>query len=163
MRGRSKPAEWIRAYAGWTALCLGEEALMGRTAHPLRLAGFTAATALGAATFAAPTCFGAAGDVVRQYDWTAEAFVRHPTRPLMYASLRERNSVAIIDTNTLAVRNTVFIGSNPVGMALSPDGGKLFVANVGSNFVGVLDTATENTLEPLLMPSRPWDVEFGLD
>jgi YVTN family beta-propeller protein len=100
---------------------------------------------------------------MKEYDWTAEAFVIHPTRPVMYASLRDRNSVAIIDTNTLAVRNTVFIGSNPVGMALSPDGGRLYTANVGSNFVGVMDTATETALDPLLMPSRPWDVEVGLN
>jgi YVTN family beta-propeller protein len=124
---------------------------------------FAAVVAAAAGSWASAPCLGAAGDVVKTYDWGAHAFVTHPSRPIMYATLPDQNSVAIIDTNTLAVRNTVFIGSNPSGMALSTDGSRLYVANSGSNFVGVLDTATETTLDALLMPSRPSDIEFGLN
>ena len=102
----------------------------------------------------------AAGDLLKTYNWGAAAFVSHPGRPVVYASLPGQNSVAIINTNTLEA-TTVFIGSNPSGMALSPDGSKLYVANSGSSFLGVLDTNTRTTLPSILVPGNPSDVVAG--
>jgi YVTN family beta-propeller protein len=102
----------------------------------------------------------AAGAVVQTYNWGAAAFVSHPTLPIVYASLPDQNAVAIIDTNTLSA-TTVFVGSSPRGLTLSPDGSRLYVANSGSSFVGVLDTTTKTLLPPLQVASNPSDVEFG--
>src|SRR5450631_3244219 len=49
-----------------------------------------------------------------------------------------------------ALITTVFVGSDPLRITLSPDGSRLYSANAGSNFVGVINT---NTLTAL--PSFP--------
>lgn len=102
--------------------------------------------------------------VVNTYNWTAADFVQDPNRPVIYASVPSQNSVAVIDTNTLGVR-MVPIGSAPAGMALSPDGSRLYVANSGSSFVGVMDTQSLTALDPLLVPgnAHPLDVAAGTD
>jgi YVTN family beta-propeller protein len=48
-------------------------------------------------------------------------------------------------------------------MALSPDGSRLYVANSGSSFVGVMDTQSLAALDPLLVPgnAHPVDVTAG--
>src|SRR5262245_7608545 len=69
------------------------------------------------------------GDVVAQYTFPASAFVMHPTQPRMYATIPSQNSIAIINTNTFAVEDTVFVGSGPINLAFSPDGLKAYIAN----------------------------------
>ena len=85
---------------------------------------------------------GAATVPVTTLPWGTAAFVQDPNQPIIYATVPTLNSVAVIDSNTLAVKATIGIGSNPRGLTLSPDGSRLYVANSGSNFVGVIDTAT---------------------
>src|SRR2546430_2848421 len=75
------------------------------------------------------------GDIVAQYTFPASSFTMSPTQPLMYATIPSQNSVAIINTNTLVVEDTVFVGSGPTNLAFSPDGSKAYIANGTSNFV----------------------------
>src|SRR2546429_7976357 len=75
------------------------------------------------------------GDIVAQYPFPASSFTMSPTQPLMYATIPSQNSVAIINTNTLVVEDTVFVGSGPTNLAFSPDGSKAYIANGTSNFV----------------------------
>src|SRR5256886_13795199 len=77
------------------------------------------------------------GDIVAQYTFPASSFTMSPTQPLMYATIPSQNSVAIINTNTLVVEDTVFVGSGPTNLAFSPDGSKAYIANSTSNFVAV--------------------------
>ena len=100
------------------------------------------------------------GDVVEQYSFPASAFVMSPTQPLMYATIPSQNSVAIINTNTLA-ESTVFVGSRPANLAFSPDGSKAYIANSASNFVVVFDTQTRTITNSFLLPEQPQDVVFG--
>lgn len=102
----------------------------------------------------------ATGDVLASFDWVADDFIADPSRPRVYASLTDRNAVAIIDTTTLEA-TTVFVGSAPRGLAISPDGGRLYVANSGSNFIAVLDTATDTLLAPIAVPDPPRDLAIG--
>lgn len=104
------------------------------------------------------------GSLVKTFsNLPATKFVVDTQRHLMYVTMRSANSVAIINTVTLQLEKTVVIGSMPQGLALSNDGSRLYVANVGSQFVAVLDTVTRTTLPSLLMPSAPIDVEVGAD
>jgi YVTN family beta-propeller protein len=103
----------------------------------------------------------ALGDVVAEYSFPASSLVMSPTRPLMYATIPSRNSVAIINTNTLAIEDTVFVGSHPVNLAFSPNGLKAYIANSTSNFVVVLDTQTRMVVNSFLLPEHPQDVVFG--
>ena len=101
------------------------------------------------------------GDVAAEYRFPASAFVMSPTQPLMYAAIPSQNSVAIINANTLAVQDTVFVGSHPVNLAFSPNGSKAYIANSTSNFVVVLDTHTHTIVNSFLLPEHPQDVVFG--
>jgi YVTN family beta-propeller protein len=101
------------------------------------------------------------GDVAAEYRFPASAFVMSPTQPLMYATIPSQNSVAIINTNTLAVADTVFVGSHPVNLAFSPNGLKAYIANSATNFVVVFDTHTRTIINSFLLPEHPQDVVFG--
>jgi YVTN family beta-propeller protein len=100
------------------------------------------------------------GDLVAQYGFPASAFVMSPTQPLMYATIPSQNSIAIINTNTLAA-STVFVGSGPTNLALSPDGSKAYIANSTTNFVVVFDTQTRTVTNSFLLPEQPQDVVCG--
>ncbi len=52
------------------------------------------------------------------------------------------DEVLALDAATGQVRARVKVGSSPQGMALSPDGSRLFVACQLSNYISVIDTAT---------------------
>lgn len=93
----------------------------------------------------APNAHAAFGDIVAQYSFPASSFVMSPTQALMYATIPSQNSVAIINTNTLIVEDTVFVGSGPVNLAFSPDGSKAYIANSTSNFVAVFDSKVERS------------------
>src|SRR5215831_4078220 len=53
------------------------------------------------------------------------------------------NTVTVIDTTTNKVVTTVDVGLAPAGVAVTPDGSKVYVANRAvSGTVSVIDTAT---------------------
>jgi YVTN family beta-propeller protein len=68
----------------------------------------------------------------------------------------------VVNTQNLSYQ-LVPIGSNPIGLALSADASKLYVANSGSSFIGVMDTQTLTALNPILVPGNyhPSDVAVG--
>ncbi len=105
--------------------------------------------------------YAALGDILAEYSFPASSLVMSPTRPLMYATIPSQNSLAIINTNTLAVEDTVFVGSRPVNLAFSPNGLKAYIANSASNFVVVLDTQSRTVVNSFLLPEHPQDVVFG--
>jgi|GEM_PF-4473665 len=63
------------------------------------------------------------------------------------------NTLTVVDTNTLQVLETYAVGASPLGMAITPDGQKVYVANSGeifdlleqkpSNTVSIVNTATK--------------------
>lgn len=101
------------------------------------------------------------GDIVARYTFPASSFVKMPGQRLMYATIPSQNSVAIINTNTLAVESTVFVGSGPANLAFSPDGSRAYIANSTSSFVAVFDTQTRTVVNSFLLPEQPQDVVFG--
>ncbi len=46
--------------------------------------------------------------------------------------------MSVINTSTNTVVNTVPVGTRPQGIAVSPDGSHVYVANSGSNTVSVI-------------------------
>lgn len=101
------------------------------------------------------------GDIVAQYTFPASSFVMMLGQPLMYATIPSQNSVAIINTNTLVVEDTVFVGSGPTNLAFSPDESKAYIANSTSNFVAVFDTQSRTVVNSFLLTEQPQDVVFG--
>ena len=113
------------------------------------------------AFFIANTAQANLGDIVAQYGFGASSMVMSPTQPYMYATIPSQNAVAIINTNTLAVENTVFVGSGPANITFSQNGSTAYIANSTSNFLAVFDTQLRTVTNSFLIPEQPHDVVFG--
>jgi YVTN family beta-propeller protein len=65
------------------------------------------------------------------------------------------NDVAVIATDSNTIIKTVEVGSTPIGIAVTPDGAHVYVANQGSNTVSVINTASDTVADtvPVAGPS----------
>src|SRR5258708_10077844 len=67
------------------------------------------------------------------------------------------NTVSVIATATNTVVGLpIPVGSNPAGVAVTPDGSKVYVANDGDNTVSVIATATNTVTATLPVPRCPF-------
>lgn len=101
----------------------------------------------------------APGDFLKEFNLTAHSFVMDRARNIVYASVTDTNSVAIIDMNQLALLDTVFVGSQPRGLALSPDGTLLYVATAGASSIAVVNLLTRTLVRTEALPTSPNDLE----
>jgi len=60
--------------------------------------------------------------------------------PLAYVPLQSSNDVAVINTNTNTVIDTISVGNSPGDVAFAPDARKAYVVNNGRDSVSVIDT-----------------------
>ncbi len=66
------------------------------------------------------------------------------------------NTVGVVDLGTHSLITTIPVGSGPEGVAVTPDGTKVFVVNKFSNNVMVIDTATNKVVgEGIEVGSNP--------
>ena len=103
----------------------------------------------------------ASGGLVTSFNIVANKFSIDPTRNVLYASTTHDNSVAIIDVATMTLINSVYVGSVPAGLAVTPDGSTLYVALSGANRIAKVDLATQSLSGYIDLPSPPYDVEVG--
>lgn len=77
------------------------------------------------------------------------------------------NAVSVISTATNAVIATVAVGSgsDPIGMAITPDGARVYVANVSSSVgtVSVISTATNTVIATVVVGVTPFGVAVTPD
>ena len=75
------------------------------------------------------------------------------------------DTVAAIDPATRAVLSTVRVGDRPRGIAATPDGTRLFVANEESGSVSVIEAATLTEVTRIALPgdAEPYDVAITPD
>jgi YVTN family beta-propeller protein len=64
------------------------------------------------------------------------------------------NDVGVIETATNTIIKTVAVGSSCTGIAVTPDGAHVYVANQGSNSVSVIQTAS-NIVADTVLVARP--------
>jgi YVTN family beta-propeller protein len=64
-------------------------------------------------------------------------------------------NVSVINTVTNMVTATVKVGNFPLGVAVDPDGSKVYVANAGDATVSVIDTATNTVTTTVQVGKRP--------
>lgn len=84
--------------------------------------------------------------------------VFHPGGHLLYlavASLSGPGTILVYDLDNLAVVNQVPVGTGPLGLAVLPDGRKLYVGNIDDDTVTVIDTASETVLATIPVGSSP--------
>lgn len=99
------------------------------------------------------------GDLVKEFPLVGHSFAMDKDKNIVYMSVTGSNSVAVIDMNTLALTDSIFVGSNPQGMAVSRDGKILYVATAGASSLAVVDLSTKTLLAPVPLPRSARDVE----
>ncbi len=73
------------------------------------------------------------------------------------------DTVSVIDTATNTVTATVNVGNYPYGVAVSPDGKRVYVTNELSNNVSVIDTATNTVTDTVNVGNYPYGVAVSPD
>ena len=73
------------------------------------------------------------------------------------------NTVSRIDTATNTVLSTIAVGSNPLGIAVSPDGLSVWVTNNGDNTVSLIDTAKNAVISTIGVGLGPIGIAVSPD
>lgn len=81
------------------------------------------------------------GASVRVGDHPAD-LVFAPGGKTLYVSVRQSDSVAVVDTASKTVVARIPVGRHPGALALTPDGSRLYVAESDDDSVGIVDTAS---------------------
>ena len=66
--------------------------------------------------------------------------------------------MSVITTATGAVSAPITVGNGPVGVAITPDGKRAYVANNGDGTVSVITTATGAVSAPITVGKDPYGV-----
>lgn len=73
---------------------------------------------------------------------------------------RDADQASVFDASTLALLHRISVGTRPFGLGFAPDG-RLFVGNVGSNDVSVIDPEQGVVTATLPVGNRPYGVGFA--
>src|SRR5215218_7496635 len=73
---------------------------------------------------------------------SSSPYIATQTSSFAYVANACNDTVSVIDRATNTVTATIPVGSNPTGVAITPDGTRVYVTNLNSNNVSVIDTAT---------------------
>ena len=80
-----------------------------------------------------------------------------------YVANEGSNTVTPFSTATNTVGTPIPVGTNPGGVAITPDGETLYVANSGSGTVTPINTATNTPGAPIAVGARPWGLAITPD
>ncbi|MBI1817230.1 MAG: beta-propeller fold lactonase family protein [Deltaproteobacteria bacterium] len=75
--------------------------------------------------------------------------------PFAYVANLGSDSLSVIDTSDQTIVATIPVGSNPDGIAISPDGTTAYVANFRSDSVSVVDTRTNTVTATIAVATGP--------
>ena len=82
---------------------------------------------------------------------------------LIYAGSEAASAVVILDPQTLRAVDSIAVGDEPEGVALSPDERFLYVTVEGENKVAVIDVASRRVIARVAVGLRPRSVAFSPD
>lgn len=77
--------------------------------------------------------------------------------------VNNHGTVTVIDTATNKVTATVPVGADSYGIAISPDGRQVYVANSGSANVTVISTSTSTVTATVPVGAGPRQIAFSPD
>jgi len=75
-----------------------------------------------------------------------------------YITNYDDQTVSVIDTVTNTVTDTVPVGRDPYGIAVSPDGTKAYVTNQAINTVSIIDIPTKKVTSQVKVGNYPWGI-----
>ena len=78
-------------------------------------------------------------------------------RQRIYISNSGMNRVEVLDKKTKKISRTIKVGQLPRSLAMSPDGGILYVANSGSEYISVIDLDKQAVISKIVMPPIPFN------
>lgn len=81
--------------------------------------------------------------------------------PVVYVTDHRDDSVTVIneDNQTTAID----VGDGPIGLAVTPDGGSVYIANSNDDTVSIIDTHTDTVIDTVTVDSSPWGIAVGAD
>jgi predicted alpha-1,2-mannosidase len=80
-----------------------------------------------------------------------------------YTADSNGNTVTPIDPRTLAFGDPIAVGANPVAVAVSPDGARVYCVNQNDDDVSVIDTATMSVLRTITVGNAPAGIAVAPD
>ncbi|MEO8605270.1 MAG: beta-propeller fold lactonase family protein [bacterium] len=83
--------------------------------------------------------------------WAAPAAAVHR----VYVANIGSDSVAVLDVDSRVVLRSISVGSEPDGIAVSPDGSRVYVSNFASDSVSVIDTASDTVVATIAVGDGP--------
>lgn len=84
----------------------------------------------------------------------AEGVFAHPTRPEVWVTNREADTITIIDTNTVDVVRTLESGRFPIRVAITPDGAHALVSCARGGDVWVYDVEKREKIATIAMDAE---------
>jgi YVTN family beta-propeller protein len=87
--------------------------------------------------------------------------VLHKTQSLLFASDASANGVLVVDTSSDSIVNSIPVGSQPWGLAMSPDSSKAYVALSGGSALKVINTDSQSVTGMFTLSFSPKNAEYG--
>ena len=106
--------------------------------------------------------FAGLGAVTADFPFRSYELLADPIQPYVYASVPALDAVEVINTKTLTAQE-ISLGATPQGIALSPDGQSLYVAEPGNSQIATISTQSLDILRTITTPSAPYEIAAGLD
>jgi YVTN family beta-propeller protein len=103
----------------------------------------------------------ALGDLRATFPFYAADFQTDPARPYIYISQPANDAIGVVDTNTLSVIHTIALPGSPGGIALSPDGNSLYVADNGNKSIDQIDLQSFSISKSIPLTISPIDLAAG--
>ncbi len=83
--------------------------------------------------------------------------------PLAFAVLRDAGALGVFDTGAEGEVARVDVGDDPIQILHSPDGRFLYVSNLGSSEISVIEKATFRVTHRILVAAEPLDMALSPD
>ena len=93
--------------------------------------------------------------------WIDFAIIKLTGSPLAFTALRGDDAIGVVDTGTRLELARIPVGSEPIQVLFS--NGKLFVSNLASNDISIIETATFQVLSRIETAVQPLDMALSPD
>ena len=91
----------------------------------------------------------------------AARFDEQNDSPVVYAACNTDDSVTVIGKDTQ--KTIINVGDGPTGLAVTPDGSDVYVANNNDDTVSIIDTLTNTVIDTVTVGSAPWGIAVGAE
>lgn len=95
--------------------------------------------------------------------WLNFDIIRLTGSPLAFAVLRDAGALGVFDTGADGEVARVDVGDDPIQILPSRDGSRLYVSNLGSSEITIIDAATFRVTDRILVAAQPLDMALSPD